>query len=101
MRKLKNYIRYFSYFFSYYPLLAVFILYDEIRGENKYHLDTTGFEEIDPLQLRKPAAFHAYSYMPSNYVLLERVFREINNHEHNQTLLDLGCGKGRAMLVAA
>lgn len=93
MRKLKAYGSYFFYFFQYSPVLAFQLLMDEVKGERKYKLNTVGFDRI--------YASTAYSYMPSNYILLEELFTELNRYSHNGTFLDLGCGKGRAMMVAA
>src|SRR4051812_27000389 len=93
MRKVKAYGSYFFYFFQYSPLLAFQLLLDEIKGEKKYKLNTAGFDRV--------VASTAYSYMPSNYILLEELFTELNKYSHNGTFLDLGCGKGRAMMVAA
>ena len=77
------------------------LLSDEIKGEYKYRLNTTGFERTELMNISRRFIDLAYSYMPSNYKLLEHVFTEVNRYEHNQTFLDIGCGKGRAMMVAA
>jgi SAM-dependent methyltransferase len=77
------------------------LLSDEIKGERKYRLNTTGFEPTEQMNISRPIIDLAYSYMPSNYKLLEHVFNEVNQYDHNQTFLDIGCGKGRAMMVAA
>lgn len=82
-------------------MLAFCLLYDEIRGERKYGLRTVDFDESITQRLNGFAQYGSHAYMPSNYVLLERVFRELNRYGHNKTLLDMGCGKGRVMLVAA
>ncbi|HEU4472303.1 MAG TPA: class I SAM-dependent methyltransferase [Flavisolibacter sp.] len=93
---------YLSYlrFFRFNPLLGLLCLYDEMRGERKFGLHTTGFQKAAGTAVH-PAAAHAYGYMPSNYVLLQRLFTEINRYPHNRCMLDMGCGKGRAMIVAA
>jgi SAM-dependent methyltransferase len=100
MRRFLHFARYFFYFFfNYSPVLAFCLLADEISGERKYGIKSTGFHQV--------STFHelditgAYSYMPSNYKLLENVFRFINTFPHNHSFLDIGCGKGRAMAVAA
>ena len=77
------------------------LLRDEIKGEHKYRLNTTGFEPTEQMNISRRFVDLAYSYMPSNYKLLEHVFKEVNRYNHNQTFLDIGCGKGRAMMVAA
>ena len=81
--------------------MAVRLLSDEIKGERKYRLNTVGFEPTEQMNIKRYMMDLAYSYMPSNYKLLEHVFNEVNRYDHNQTFLDIGCGKGRAMMVAA
>jgi SAM-dependent methyltransferase len=95
MQRVRHTWQFFSFFFTRFnPFLAFCLLIDEIRGEWQYKLHTTGFEAPPPFA-------GAYSYLPSNYVLLHRLFNRINEYSHNGTLLDLGCGKGRALAVAA
>ena len=102
MHQLLSYFRYFFYLsINFNPLLALLMLYDDIRGERKYKLRTTGVKETYKLKLTGIDTTNAFEYMPSNYVLLERVFNEVNTYPHNQTFLDIGCGKGRVLLVAA
>ena len=40
-------------------------------------------------------------YMPLNYFILEKLMTEIGMMPNNGTFLDLGCGKGRVLAVAA
>ena len=77
------------------------LLSDEIKGERKYRLNTSDFEPTEQMNISSRMIDLVYSYMPSNYKLLEHVFEEVNRYDHNQTFLDIGCGKGRAMMVAA
>lgn len=101
MQNLKNLFTYAFYFLKYNPLLAVALLIDEIKGEYKYRISTAGYEKLSDKGIDKFTLNQAFSYMPSNYVLLERVFRKVNQFSHNQTILDMGCGKGRALIVAS
>ncbi len=94
-------MRYFGFFLRYNPWLALFALIDEIIGEHHYHLHTTGFEQLEFNQPLSLPAFYAYGYLPANYRLLEKVFKKINTCTHNGSFLNIGCGKGRAMMVAA
>ncbi|HVY76587.1 MAG TPA: class I SAM-dependent methyltransferase [Puia sp.] len=96
------YLRYFFYVaWNWGPAPAFFILYHEIRGERKYHLRTIGADSLRKLRDRGIDLSHAHRYMPVNYYVLEHLMREISRYPHNKTFLDLGCGKGRAMMVAA
>jgi SAM-dependent methyltransferase len=76
-------------------------MYYEIRGERKYHISTLGEDELKSLKERGIDISHATIYMPVNYYVIERLMREIVKYESNKTFLDVGCGKGRAMIVAA
>lgn len=97
-----SYLKYFFYIALHFnPLLAICMLYDDIRGERKYNLRTTGVKEVYKLKIKDVDTSNAAEYMPANYVLLEKVFTQINKHPHNHTFLDMGCGKGRALFVAA
>ena len=102
MLRIGQYSRYFFFFFTRFnPILATCLLYDEIKGEHKYSLNTTDFERPNRLKQSDFAATNAFSYMPSNYVLLKRLFKKLNEFDHNKTFLDIGCGKGRVLSVAA
>jgi SAM-dependent methyltransferase len=81
--------------------IALFYILHEIRGEKKYGIDTTGFDELKTLQKQGIDISHATIYMPVNFFLIEKVMDEINKQSHNKIFLDIGCGKGRAMAVAA
>lgn len=96
------YLRYFFYIaWHWNPILALFTIYYEIRGEKKYHIHTIGEDELNSLKEKGIDISHAHIYMPVNYFILERLMNEIAKYDHNKTLLDLGCGKGRVMIVAA
>jgi SAM-dependent methyltransferase len=100
MQTLK-YIQYFFYLASNWNLrIAWHIISNEIKGEDKYSILTTGADELHKLENKGVDISHATIYMPASYDLLEDVFTEIkkNNLTH---ILDIGCGKGRALCVAA
>lgn len=99
-----NYIKYFFYLaFNWNFRIAYYILKQEIRGEKKYGIHTTGADELKTLDKKGIDISHATIYMPVSYDLLEELFEQLNlstlkplNH-----FLDIGCGKGRALCVAA
>ncbi len=100
--KLFTYIRYFFFLaWNWNPFLAVFMIRHEIRGEKKYSINTTGFDELKHLQKKGIDISHATIYMPANYYLLEKLMQAVCTFPHNRTFLDIGSGKGRAMAVAA
>lgn len=100
--KLIPYLRYFFYIaWHWNPILALFVTYYEIRGERKYHIHTIGEDELKGLKEKGIDISHATIYMPVNYYVLEHLMQEIVKYGGNKTFLDIGCGKGRVMIVAA
>ena len=96
-----RFLRYFFYLASNWNIsIARHIIRNEIRGEKKYGIQTTGADELKHLEDIGIDISHATVYMPVSYDLLERFFvqAEIKRFRH---FLDIGCGKGRAMCVAA
>ena len=72
----------------------------EIAGEKKYCINTSGADELYKLEKQGIDISHATIYMPVSYSLLEEIFEHIpltiSSH-----FLDMGSGKGRALCVAA
>ena len=123
--KILRYIRYFGYIsFNWNIPIAARILRTEISGEKKYGINTTGADELKDLDEMGIDTTHATIYMPVSYELLEEIFKqlqlltsrewEVGNERNSSTnsaapnsllanihFLDIGCGKGRAMCVAA
>ena len=107
-----KYIKYFTYLaFNWNIKIAWTIIFQEIKGERKYGINTTGADELKKLEAKGIDISHATIYMPVSYQLLEEVFEQLNdatlkplnlstikpfNH-----FLDIGCGKGRVLCVAA
>lgn len=99
--KIVPYIKYFFYLASNWNLrIALHILPHEIRGEKQYNIHTTGADELQSMEKKGIDISHATIYMPADYDLLETFFSEIRRYQP-QHLLDLGCGKGRAICVAS
>lgn len=100
--KVFQYIQYFFYLSWYWnPILAAFIIYHEIRGENKYKLHTTGYDELRDLKKQDIDITHSTMYMPASYNILEILLKRLKEIPGNDCLLDIGCGKGRVLIVAA
>ncbi|MBI1782242.1 MAG: class I SAM-dependent methyltransferase [Sphingobacteriales bacterium] len=100
--KVFQYIRYFFYLAWYWnPVLAIFIIYHEIKGERKYKLHTTGYDELNNLKKQGVDIAHSTMYMPANYYILEKLMEKLKEIPGNTCLLDIGCGKGRVLIVAA
>jgi SAM-dependent methyltransferase len=81
--------------------LAWFTIRHEIRGERKYHINTSKIEDVKKLSTTGDNFKHAQTYQGANYYLLEKVFDYLQTIEANQNILDYGCGKGRVLAVAA
>ena len=97
-------MQYFKYFFylatNWNISIAWHIVQNEIRGEKKYEINTTGADDLKHLERKGVDISHATIYMPASYDLLEMFFSEIKLSTF-QHFLDIGCGKARAMCVAA
>ena len=102
--KILSYIKYFSYIcFNWNLPIAFRIIRSEIKGEKKYGINTTGADELKALDKKGIDISHATIYMPVSYEMIETVFEQINQltNQPINHFLDIGCGKGRAMCVAA
>ena len=96
-----SYFKYFLYLATNWDIsIGWHIIRNEIRGEKKYGIDTTGADELKHLEKKGIDISHATIYMPVSYDILEMLYKEVNLSAFNH-LSDVGCGKGRAMCVAA
>jgi SAM-dependent methyltransferase len=101
MRKSFSYIKYFFYLaYNWNIKIAIHILLQEVKGEKKYGITTTGADELQSLEKKGIEIDHATIYMPVSYDLLDDIFNQLNIRD-NSHFLDIGCGKGRALCVAA
>lgn len=99
--KIFNYIRYFFFLGTNWNWrIALVLIRNEIKGEKKYGIDTTGADELKKLERKGIDISHATMYMPVSYPLLEEALKQVlpKNKKH---FFDIGSGKGRAMCVAA
>ncbi len=81
--------------------LAFFSIYHEIRGERKYNLDTIELDRLKTITVKGDNLDHGSIYQACNYFILEKGFDYLRSINENKNITDLGCGKGRAMVVAA
>lgn len=99
--KTFTYLRYFFYLgFNWNFRIAWALLLQEIKGEKKYQIDSTGADDLKSLAKKGIDTGHATIYMPVSFVLLEKLFERLGRTPQ-QHFLDIGCGKGRAMCIAA
>jgi SAM-dependent methyltransferase len=80
--------------------IATHIIKEEKNGEEKYQLESTGFHNLSKLKKQAEELEHSTIYMPASFDLLDLCFSEIDL-PNSQHFLDIGCGMGRVMVVAA
>lgn len=101
LTKTLQYLRYFFYIgINWNWHIAFVLLIHEIKGEKKYNINTTGADELKKLKKQGIDISHSTMYMPVSYELLEDALEQIPPGNRNH-FFDIGCGKGRAMCVAA
>jgi len=100
--KFFYYLRLFFFIaFNWNIRLAWFTVYHEIRGEKKYDSNTSKIEDPRKLTVASENVTHSELYQGANYFLLEKVFAYLQGTGVNENITDLGCGKGRVLIVAA
>ena len=103
MKTVLQYARFFFYTTSNWSIwLAFFMLYHDIRGALRYGLRNT-FAPVPLKRLNIGGADIAASspYEAVNYYMLEKLLKTFRALSSETSIVDLGCGKGRAMVVAA
>ncbi len=99
---LLAYVKYFFYIaLNWNFRLAVFSIYHEIKGEKKYGIDTLQTDDLQQLTIRGQNLQHAEIYQGASYYLVENMFEFLRKMNAPDGFLDMGCGKGRALVVAA
>ena len=102
MKKWLNYIKLFWYFAANWnPVLAGFILWHEVSGEKKYGITTSEPVELSKLTISNGNIKQSSRYEAVNYFILEALLSRLRTITNETSFTDLGCGKGRAMVVAA
>lgn len=96
---------YFKYFFfvgnNWNYKLAFFTLFHEIKGENKYNIDTISIDRLKNAAIESNNITHSSIYQGVGYYSLEKAFDYLQSLNVNQNIVDFGCGKGRVLAVAA
>ncbi|MBK5273248.1 MAG: class I SAM-dependent methyltransferase [Bacteroidia bacterium] len=102
MKTVFQYIRFFFYTaWNWTPWLAFFILYHDIRGAIKYGIRTFAPVKLTDLTITNADITKSSSYEAVNYYMLEKLLTEFCRLSSSTSIVDLGCGKGRVMVVAA
>jgi len=97
-------MRYFFYFiyigWHWNFNLAWFVIRHERAGERRYGLRTTGTYNLADT-IAKADRPHATWYEPVNYSSAGRLFDKVQPADVRTHFLDVGCGKGRVLAIAA
>ncbi len=96
------YLKYFYFIAKNWNIrLAAFTIYHEIRGEKKYHINTIEINDFRYEKIQSTNLSHASIYQGTNYFVIEKAFQYLKKEMAVTSILDLGSGKGRIMVVAA
>jgi len=102
---LKTFWQYISYFFynaiNWSLWLALFVLYHDIRGAFKYGIHTFSSIDLKKLTITNGDTSKASRYEAVNFFLLEKLLENFRKLSSVTSIVDLGCGKGRVLVVAA
>lgn len=102
MKKWIDYIKLFWYFGANWNFrLAWFMIRHEIKGEKKYGINTTAPAELGKLTIEKGDISKSSRYEAVNFYILESLLQKMRSIDSGTSFSDLGCGKGRALVVAA
>jgi predicted RNA methylase len=97
-----QYIHFFLYnALNWSPWLAFFTLYQDIRGRIKYGIRTFAPVKLTDLTIIHADITKSSPYEAVNYFMLEKLLTAFRKLSPLGSIVDLGCGKGRVMTVAA
>jgi cyclopropane fatty-acyl-phospholipid synthase-like methyltransferase len=101
MKKMWKYISHFFYVAINWNIwMAFFMLYDNIRGSIKYGSNTFIPIELKNLTISSGDIKKASRYEAVSFYLLEQLLTAFRKISGETSIIDLGCGKGRMMMVA-
>lgn len=96
-----TYLRYYFYLaWHWNPRLAWFIVQHELAGEKKYGHSASGINSLRN-SLSQQQRETASIYQPVNFYAAEWLLQQIPKRLKSFRFVDAGCGKGRALLIAA
>lgn len=100
--KFFQYINYFFYIATNWGLrIGLFTIFSEVKGEKKYQINTTSFNNLSDFNIKGDQLKHGTEYMPVSYFTIEELLSRLPKEIKKEVFLDIGCGKGRALCVAA
>lgn len=99
--KFKKYLDYFFFIGrNWNYALASFTVFHEIRGEQKYNLDTAYTNDLKEEEIVGSNKKSAFIYQPVNYYILEKAMKFLIEEKVEGGFVDFGCGYGRILVVA-
>lgn len=99
---IAKYLKYFYHIWRTWNFrLAANIIYHEIRGENKYHVNTTAMDYLDNEKIESSNFKYGSIYQGVPYDLAEKAFDYLREEKAARHIIDFGSGKGRVLAVAA
>lgn len=101
MKKLWKYIsRFFYVAINWNIWMAFFMVYDNIRGSAKYGSNTFIPAELKDLTIASGNIKEASPYEAASFYMIEQLFAAFRKISDQTSIVDIGCGKGRMMMVA-
>ena len=79
-------------------LRGIYYIFSDYFYEFKYNISTKCFLDKTEYMTTHPDSIE---YVGARFIQLKNIFDKLPIEYHNSSLLDLGCGKGRAIAVAA
>ena len=105
IRQLKKIWKYISHFFyvatNWNIWMAFFMVYDNIRGSRKYGSNTLIPVELKHLTITHGDIKNSSRYEAVSFYMVEQLLSAFRKISVETSIVDLGCGKGRMMMVAA
>lgn len=98
------FFQYIYYFFRSLYFRGFYNTYKLISYENRYEkelgIKTHAIVNLNQLTLAGENSNANHHYQGASYFILFSIFKELPAHLKQTTLIDFGCGKGRALFVA-
>lgn len=102
LKKIAHNIYYFFYLtFNWNIFLAFFVVWHEVKRGTKYQINTVKPESLKRLTIHRGDISKSSPYEAVSYFLLEKLLEEFRKLSSAASIIDLGCGKGRVMVVSA
>ena len=80
---------------------TILLIFYELYFDLKYKTETRKFLELSDLNDVKSSKINSERYQPIPYYYIRKLFLKFDHELKDSYFLDYGCGKGRALLLAA